>query len=125
MQQDKADRHPQTPDLPLDLDAAAGELLEQAGEAGPGRAARNLTPGEGSSLSQTLLALTSGSQLGEHVTNGPATLQVLRGSVTLTAGDGDLDIGVGQWATVPRDEHGLRANDDSVVLLTVAPAAGH
>lgn len=125
MQQDKADRHPQTPDGPLDLEAAGSELLDQAGQSGPGRKARNLIPGEGSPLSQTLVALTSGSKLSDHVTNGPATLQVLRGSVTLTTGDGDVGVEVGHWATVPREEHGLVANDDSVVLLTVAPAQGH
>jgi quercetin dioxygenase-like cupin family protein len=124
MHQDKADRHPQTPDIPLDLDQAAGELLDQAGAAGPGRMARNLTPGEGAGLSQTLMALTSGTKLGEHVTNGPATLQVLRGAVTITAQDGEVSVGTGQWATVPRDEHGLTANEDSVVLLTVAPVPG-
>jgi quercetin dioxygenase-like cupin family protein len=125
MQQDKADRHPQTPDVPLDLDAAGGELLDQAGQAGPGRMSRNLTPGEGSPLSQTLVALRSGSKLGEHTTNGPATLQVLRGDVTLTTGEGDVEVSAGHWATIPRDEHGLIANDDSVVLLTVAPVPGH
>lgn len=125
MYEDKADRHPQTPDVPLDLEAAAGDLLDQAGQAGPGRMARNLTPGEGSPLSQTLVALKSGSKLSDHVTNGPATLQVLRGSVTLTTGDGEVRVEVGQWSTVPRDEHGLVANDDSVVLLTVAPVQGH
>lgn len=125
MPQDKADRHPQTPDVPLDLDAAAGELLDQAGQAGPGRMARNLTPGEGSPLSQTLVALTNGSKLSEHTTNGPATLQVLRGSVTLTTGDGEVGVDKGHWATVPREKHGLIANDDSVVLLTVAPVQGH
>jgi quercetin dioxygenase-like cupin family protein len=124
MPQDKADRHPETPDVPLDLDAAGQELLARAGETGPGRTARNLTPGEGAALSQTLLALTSGSQLQDHVANGPATLQVLRGSVTITSGDGDVGVEVGQWATVPRERHGLVANDDSVVLLTVAPDSG-
>ena len=125
MQQDKADRRPETPRDPLDLAAAGDELLEQAGQAGPGRSARNLTPGEGSPLSQTLVALTGGSRLNDHVTNGPATLQVLRGSVTLTTADGDVGVEVGHWATVPREEHGLIANDDSVVLLTVAPVQGH
>lgn len=121
---DKADRHPQTPDTPMDLDRAAGELLEQASGAGSGRAARNLMPGEGAALSQTLLALTNGATLGEHSTNGPASLQVLRGAVRLTHGDGEVAIARGQWATVPRDEHGLTADEDSVVLLTVAPISG-
>lgn len=125
MQQDKADRHPQTPDVPLDLDQAAGDLLDEAGKAGPGRMSRNLTPGEGAPLSQTLVALTSGTRLSEHVSNGPATLQVLRGAVTLTSEGGDLAVRAGQWTTIPREEHGLNADDDSVVLVTVAPVPGH
>jgi quercetin dioxygenase-like cupin family protein len=120
VEQDKSERHPETPDSPLDLDQAAGELLERAG-AGAGRMARNLTPGEGAPLSQTLLALTDGTHLGEHTTNGQATLQVLRGAVTITSGTGDVSVSAGQWATVPREEHGLTADGDSVVLLTVAP----
>lgn len=124
MEQDKADRHPETPEVPFDLDAAADDLLHDVGKAGPGRMARNLIPGEGAALSQTLLALTGGTELQEHVTNGPATLQVLRGAVTLTSDQGDMEVSVGQWATVPRDKHRLTANDDSVVLLTVAPTAG-
>ena len=123
MTEDRSDRHPHTPEGTLDLDQAAEELLEQARGAAPGRSARNLTPGEGAGLSQALLALTGGAQLSEHVTNGPATLLVLRGAVTLTHDGDDLTVPNGHWATVPRSEHGLTADEDSVVLLTVAPHA--
>lgn len=121
MDTDRADRDPHTPDVPLDLGRAADRLLEEAHAADAGRAAHNLLPGPGTALSQTLLALTAGAQLSDHVANGPATLQVLRGSVTVTSEEGDVAAADGGWTTIPRSKHGVTAHEDSVLLLTVAP----
>jgi quercetin dioxygenase-like cupin family protein len=116
-------RDPETPDHPVDLATLGEELLAQARELKAGRSARTLTPEEHGALKQTLLALTSGSELSEHHTNGPATIHVIRGAATLTQDGTATELTTGQWATIPRDRHGLVATDDLVALLTVAPTA--
>lgn len=112
-------REPATPDAPLDLVEAGAELLETARGMHAGRAARTLTPGMGATLKQTLLAICEGRELGDHPSPGPTTAQVLRGDVTITAGDHALSMSAGQWGVVPRETHDLVAHTDAVVLLTV------
>lgn len=110
-------------DAPLQLQDAADELLARARSADAGRAARNLNPGPGGGLTQTLLALRAGAALQDHVAPGPATLQVLHGSGRLHDDDQELSLPTGSWAPIPRARHGLTADEDLVVLLTVAPDA--
>jgi quercetin dioxygenase-like cupin family protein len=112
-------RTPAAPSAPLDLAAAATDLLEQAAAAASGRAARSLTPGAGAATTQTLVALTAGSGLREHDTPGPASIQVLTGDGRLTAGDEVLELTAGAWATIPARPHQLDAETDLVVLLTI------
>ncbi len=116
-------RTPREAPEPFDLHAAATTLLAQAHDASAGRAARNLTPGHTGQLSQTLLALVRGEALQEHVAPGPATLQVLHGSARLRHGDAEVSLAAGTWATIPAEVHSLEADEDVVVLLTVAPTA--
>lgn len=113
-------REPETPDAPFDLQGAARELLDQARNLDAGRSARALTPRAGGPLSQTLMALLAGRRLDEHQAPGPATLQVLEGTVTLGTADGSVTLGTGQWAAIPDQTHDLAAEADAVVLLTVA-----
>lgn len=112
-------RTPRAAREPFDLDAAAGGLLVDAHANTAGRAARNLTPGCGSTLTQTLIALVAGRGLARHVAPGPATIQVLRGSGVLRHDGHDLELHPGTWATIPTDPHELDATDDLVALLTV------
>lgn len=112
-------REPATPEGAFDLMAAADELLANAHELKAGRSARTLTPGMGAALKQTLLAVCAGRELREHPTPGPTTIQVLKGDVTIHAGDEVLELSAGQWAVVPERNHDLAAGSDSVVLLTV------
>lgn len=114
-------RTPTPPDGALDLLAAAEELIAQAHSLDAGRAARTLTPGAGAPLKQTVLALAAGRRLDEHRANGPATIQVLRGEVTLGSGDGEVELSGGQWAVIPDGPHDLVAHSDAALLLTVAP----
>lgn len=117
-----ARRDPATPEGAFDLDAAGTELLQQASD-GSGRAARTLTPGGGAPLKQTLLALTTDTELAEHHSPGPASLTVVRGRAVLSWGDGErLSVPAGHWAAIPDEPHALRAQDDAVILLTVAKA---
>lgn len=110
-----------TSDAPLSLQDTADEVLERARAADAGRAAHNLLPGKGGGLTQTVLALRAGAVLQDHVAPGSATLQVLHGSGRLHHDGQELSLPTGSWAPVPRARHGLTADEDLVVLLTVAP----
>lgn len=110
------------PHDPVDLHATATALLEQARTARAGRAAKNLTPGAGAHLTQTVLALAAGQRLEEHSAPGPATLQVIAGTLALTTGADEVMLSAGDWTTIPEEVHGLRADSDAVLLLTVASA---
>ncbi|QMU75483.1 cupin [Streptacidiphilus sp. PB12-B1b] len=73
-------------------------------------------------LRQTVIALTAGAALDEHNAPIAASLQTLRGSVVLTAAGGDRTVPTGAIHPVPQERHGLRALEDSVVLLTAVTA---
>ena len=96
------------------------QLIATAREAHSGRAAHTLHGNSAHHLRQTVIALTAGNSLSDHESTHEASLQVLRGRVTLTT-TADLDwIGVaGDLVIVPNSRHGLVAQDDSAVLLTV------
>lgn len=118
---DASTRTPATPVGAFDLHAAADQLLDEArAPRGAGRAARTLTPGDGAPLKQTLLALQAGRQLAEHRAPGAATLMVLRGRATLTWEDQAVALAQGHWTVIPTTTHAVRAEDDAVMLLTVA-----
>ena len=71
-------------------------------------------------LSQVLLVLLAGRELSEHENPGEAFLQVLRGRVRLSAGDREWTLGQDGHVTIPQRRHALTADEDSIVLLTVA-----
>jgi quercetin dioxygenase-like cupin family protein len=106
-------------DAPIDLHALAGELLDKATSENSGRAGRTL-PHPVDGLRQTVIALRSGAELAEHESPGPASLMVLRGRVRLVAGEASVELGVHQLSPVPDRRHSLHADEDSVVLLSVA-----
>ncbi len=96
------------------------QLLESAQAAASGRAAHLLYGGPQSTLSQTVIALRSGSSLAEHQNPGEATLLVLHGTVRLHAGDQSWEGSEGDLLVVPAQRHGLDALTDAAVLLTAA-----
>ncbi|SEO61420.1 hypothetical protein [Trujillonella endophytica] len=108
---------PSTP--PTDLQALAEELLAQATGSGPGRAARTL-PHPVDGLRQTVLALRGGAELSEHESPGSASLLVLRGRARLVAGEASVELSAQQVAPIPDRRHSLHADEDTVVLLSVA-----
>ena len=107
------------PTLPVDLHALAGELLAKATSENSGRAGRTL-PHPVDGLRQTVIALRAGAELGEHESPGPASLLVIRGRVRLVAGEESVELGGHQISPIPDRRHSLHADEDSVVLLSVA-----
>jgi quercetin dioxygenase-like cupin family protein len=103
----------------IDVHALAAELLAEATAADAGRAARTL-PHPVDGLRQTVIALRAGSALSEHESPGPASLLVLRGRVRLVAGEGSTELVAHRFSPVPPRRHGLHADEDAVVLLSVA-----
>lgn len=102
------------------LSTQVDEHLALARAHSAGRSAHTLYGGQGNALRQTLIALATGRRLGEHDSPGEATLQVLRGSVRLHAGDDTWDGNAGDLVVLPAARHDLEALEDAAVLLTVA-----
>jgi quercetin dioxygenase-like cupin family protein len=105
------------------LTALADQQLGTARSAPSGRSAVTVYGGRDHDLRQTLIALTSGTVLGEHEAPGEATLQVIEGRVALRADDEEWEASAGDHLVIPPRRHDLAALSDSVVLLTVATRA--
>ncbi len=103
----------------ISLEASAREQLELAATHG-GRAADTVVGGHERVLRQTVIALTQGSELGDHENPGEATIYVLRGRVRLVSGENSWEARTGDLIEVPDARHSLIAKEDSAVLLTVA-----
>jgi quercetin dioxygenase-like cupin family protein len=108
----------------LSLDALARELLSQAthpqaGNSHGSRASQTVVGGHEKALRQTVIALAKDAALAEHASPGEATLLVLRGRVTLTAGADSWEGRDGDLLVIPGAPHSLTAQTDSAVLLTV------
>jgi quercetin dioxygenase-like cupin family protein len=108
----------------ISLTALARHQLESARTASSGRSAHTVYGGHEHSLRQTLMALTAGSSMDDHESPGEATLQVLHGRVRVTNSRSGWDGSPGDHIVLPRERHGLRAIEDSVVLLTVSKPVG-
>lgn len=103
----------------LSLRQLADEQLEAARSSHSGRAAHTVHGGHDHQLRQTLIALAAGRDLSDHNSAGETTLQVLRGRVRLTTADDAWDGAAGDYLVIPHERHGLHAEEDTVVLLTV------
>jgi len=103
----------------ISLTRLADEHLEVARSAPAGRSAHTVHGGHDHLLRQTLIALTAGTELAEHNSPGQATLQVLRGRVRVTAGPDTWTGEAGDLLVIPPERHGLHADSDAVILLTV------
>jgi quercetin dioxygenase-like cupin family protein len=107
----------------MSLDAIAKEQLNRARDAHAGRSATTVFGGHEHALRQTVIALLAGSTLSDHENPGEATLHVLAGRVEISAGTDEWEGRSGDLLIVPDATHGLRALEDSVVLLTAVPRA--
>ncbi|GAA2371024.1 cupin [Gordonia cholesterolivorans] len=104
----------------VSLPEVVEELLAEAREAHSGRAGRTVRGHSDHRLRHTVIALRAGAELSDHESPGEATLQVLHGRVRLTCEDGDWEGSAGALTDIPPTRHGLIADDDSAILLTVA-----
>lgn len=103
----------------ISLTQLAEEQLQAARDGRAGRSAHTVHGGHDHMLRQTLIALVGGAELAEHNSPGQATLQVLQGQVRVTAGADTWAGGPGDLLVIPQERHGLHADSDAVVLLTV------
>lgn len=103
----------------ISLTRLADEHLEVARSSNAGRSAHTVHGGHDHMLRQTLIAMTAGTELAEHNSPGQATLQVLRGRVRVNAGADSWVGEAGDLLVIPPQRHGLHADVDAVVLLTV------
>ncbi|MFG2889199.1 cupin [Streptomyces sp. NPDC048248] len=99
-----------------DLNALARRQLDGARSDPHGRSAYLFV--HDGPLRQTVIALTAGTALDEHNTPPSASLQVLFGRVRLTETREEQELTAGQVMALPRERHGLKAIEDSAVLLT-------
>lgn len=105
---------------PIDLQAAADRLVAEL--PGHGRRSENLAREAGVSL--ILMAMERGDVMAEHQAHGVVTVQVLRGHAALTAGEAAHDLRAGELVLLQPDvRHDLRAEEQSVVLLTIGGGA--
>jgi quercetin dioxygenase-like cupin family protein len=103
----------------VDVHQLSADLLERAAGERARRAASTL-PHHSEQLRQTVIALLGGAELGEHGSPGPASLLVLRGRIRLVAGDETVELAANEFSPVPARRHSLHADEDSVVLLSIA-----
>ncbi len=105
------------------LTELAQSQLAAARTASSGRSSVTVFGGREHDLRQTVIALAAGHSLGEHESPGEATLQVVSGTVRLTAGEQVWDGSDGDYLVIPSHRHDLYAVTDAAVLLTVASRA--
>ena len=78
----------------LDLDEDCASLLEEASSNPSHRAAKTLS--KDSSMSVAIVAIIGGAEVKDHSAYGSALIQTLRGHVSLSVNDTEVDLPVGQ-----------------------------
>lgn len=100
----------------IDLIALSAAHLSTARTADNGRSAEVVAhDGE---LRQSVIALRAGTALADHNAPHAATIQVLHGTVRVTAATGDTELSVGALTVLTHERHGVTAVEDAVFLLT-------
>jgi quercetin dioxygenase-like cupin family protein len=105
------------PDMTV-LTELAEQLIADLGNHPAGRTARTIL--SGSVMRATVIALKAGAELSEHDSPAAATFQVVKGEVTLHAGERQWTLSPGQLIPIPPERHSVTAHADSAFLLTVA-----
>lgn len=102
------------------IDAVIQQELTTARGSSSGRSSKTIVGGHSRMLRQTVIALLEGRRLSAHENPGEATVYVLEGGIVLTSGDDEWSGQTGDLLVVPEARHALEAQQDSVLLLTVA-----
>jgi quercetin dioxygenase-like cupin family protein len=110
-------RPPQLAPSVTALGELADDLLDQARDDETRRAARSVLSLP--DLRATVIALAADAELPDNEPKGGASLQVLVGRVLLLTAGQQLALGAGEIVAIPAQRHGIRAEVDSVLLLTV------
>lgn len=102
----------------VDLVEEGGQLVAQAREGGRAQAVRAVfrQPGQKS----LIVGLPAGGGLPDHEAPGPASLVCLVGEVVLSSGGRSWTLPAGSGRLIPQARHDVRAEVDSVCLLTVS-----
>jgi quercetin dioxygenase-like cupin family protein len=98
-----------------DLVSTTQTHLEAARASPHGRSAELLV--HDGVLRQSIIALSAGSELGEHNSPHAASLQVLVGRVRVTGVPGP-EVGAGVLVVLTHERHAVAALEDSAFLLT-------
>jgi len=107
----------------IDVAEEAGTLFDEPEWAERDRNSRTVATTE--RMRVTLTALRRGARIGGEATDDTMTVQVLRGSVSLTGGGQAAELDAGQLATLEQPSGWeLAATDDALLLLTVALGHG-
>ena len=104
----------------ISIEALARQQLQAARAAKSGRAADTVYGGHETVLRQTGMGMTAGPVMAEHENPGEATIYVLEGRVRLRLGEDFWQARTGDLLIIPDGRHSLEAEEDAVVLFTVA-----
>ena len=107
----------ETPDL-VELTELAEALLSDLPNHSAGRTAKTIM--SGTVMRAVVVALKQGVEMSEHDSPPAATMQLLKGEVSLRAGDREWRVAPGQLVPIPPQRHSVHAHEDSAFLLTVA-----
>jgi quercetin dioxygenase-like cupin family protein len=105
-------------DKAIVLSELADRLVAELPNHPSGRTAHTVL--SGSVMRAVVVALREGTQTTEHDSPNGATLQVIRGRVSVRAGEREWPVSAGQLMALPPLRHSLEAHADSAFLLTVA-----
>ena len=100
------------------LSELADRLIADLPNHPAGRSAKTIL--SGTVMRAVVIALRNGAEMSEHDSPPAATLYVIRGQVTLRAGERSWPVQPGELVPIPPQRHAVEAHADSAVLLTVA-----
>ena len=121
MTEDRADSHGHESGGSADLvvlSELADTLIADLQQHPAGRTAKTIL--SGTVMRAVVSALKGGAEMSEHDSPAAATLYVIKGNVTVRAGEREWPVSSGQLVPIPPQRHSVVAHADSAVLLTVA-----